>query len=134
MGTDRSVAAWAATSTLALAAVVALVDPNQPGHYPTCPTKLLTGLDCPACGTLRGLHDLSRGHLAAALDHNVLLLVAVPFLAWIWAGWARTAITGAPAARVVFPRWVMPLMVTVAIAFTVVRNLSIPGLTWLDAV
>lgn len=133
MSTQRAVAAWTAAGTLAAAAVVALVDPNQPGRYPSCPTRLLTGLDCPACGTLRGLHELSRGHIAAALDHNVLLLAAVPLGLWLWFRWARTATTGTPAPAVVYPRWVMPVMVTVAVTFTVARNLSIPALTWLDA-
>ncbi len=119
--------------TLAAVAVVARVDPNQPGHYPGCPTRLLTGVDCPACGTLRGLHELSRGHFGAALDHNVLLLAAVPFGIWMWVRWTRAAVTGTPARVVVPPRWVVPVLSIVAITFTLVRNLSIPGLTWLDA-
>ena len=133
MGTHRAVAAWTATGTFAAAAVVALVDPNRPGRYPSCPTRLLTGLDCPACGTLRGLHELSRGHLGAALDHNVLLLAAIPFGLWLWFRWARTAATGTAAPAVVYPRWVVPVMVTVAIIFTLARNLPIAALTWLDA-
>ena len=133
MGTDRSAAAWAAAATLAAGAVVVVLDPNQPGHYPVCPTRFLTGLDCPLCGTLRGLHDLSRGHVASALDHNVLLVVTVPLLLWIWIRWVRTAASGRPAPALPSPRWAVPVMVSVAVAFTVVRNLSIPGLTWLDA-
>ena len=133
MTSERSTAAWTASGTLAALAIVALVDPSRPGHYPSCPTRLLTGLDCPACGTLRGLHELSHGHLLAALDHNLLLLAAVPLGCWTWIRWARTAATGEPPRAVALPRWVMPVMVTVAMAFTVLRNLSIPALTWLDA-
>ena len=32
---------------LVATAYVGLVDPNAPGHYPLCPTKYLTGVDCP---------------------------------------------------------------------------------------
>lgn len=134
MRTDRSVAAWTALGTVAAAAVVTLVDPNQPGRYPSCPTRLLTGLDCPACGTLRGLHELSQGHVGAALGHNVLLLAAVPLGLWLWLRWVRTAASGSAPTPIAYPRWVMPVMVTIAVAFTVARNLAIPALTWLDAV
>ncbi|GMA37439.1 DUF2752 domain-containing protein [Demequina litorisediminis] len=38
----------------ALAAVtyVGNVDPHEGGHYPTCPSLLLTGFYCPGCGSL----------------------------------------------------------------------------------
>jgi hypothetical protein len=133
MGTERAVAAWTAAGTGAALAIIALVDPNRPGHYPTCPTRLVLDLDCPACGTLRGLHALSQGDVASALDHNILLLAAVPLGAWIWLRWVRTAITGRPAPAVSWPRWVAPAMIGVAVVFTVTRNLAIPALTWLDA-
>ena len=32
--------------------VVAVLDPNEPGHYPTCPFLRLTGLGVPGCGSL----------------------------------------------------------------------------------
>ena len=130
---QRAVQARRRAAVSSIAAVVTLVDPNQPGRYPSCPTRLLTGLDCPACGTLRGLHELSQGHVAAALGHNVLLLAAVPLGLWVWLRWVRTAASGSAPAPIAYPRWVMPVMVTIAVAFTVARNLSIPALTWLDA-
>ena len=63
------------------------VDPNQPGHYPLCPTQALFGVDCPGCGLLRGTHDLVTGDVAGAVDHNVLLLVIVPLVAILWSRW-----------------------------------------------
>lgn len=133
MGTERATATWTAVGTTVALGIIALVDPNRPGHYPTCPTRLFMDLDCPACGTLRGLHALSRGDVVSALDHNVLFLAAVPFGAWVWFRWVRTAVTGRPARAVVWPRWAGPAAIAVAVAFMVARNLSISGLTWLDA-
>ncbi|MGZ6777584.1 MAG: DUF2752 domain-containing protein, partial [Mycobacterium sp.] len=38
---------------------IGLADPHTPGFvYPACPFKLLTGLNCPACGGLRMTHDV----------------------------------------------------------------------------
>ena len=56
--------------------VAHLVDPNQPGNYPTCPWLALTGTFCPGCGTLRATHALSEGHLLEALQRNPLTVAA----------------------------------------------------------
>jgi hypothetical protein len=74
----RQVEAAVGLAALGFFAVVAgLVDPSQPGHYPTCPFRALTGLACPGCGSLRALHDLVHGHPVAALGHNGLFVVVL---------------------------------------------------------
>jgi hypothetical protein len=117
-------------AALGACAVVAAVDPNEPGHYPTCPFKLVTGLDCPGCGTLRAIHALTRGDLLLAMDHNVLTVLFLPVLVWAWLGWWRhrrgeraepPALTGRVALAV-------PVVVGL---FWVVRNLPIEPLAWL---
>ena len=67
---------------------VALVDPHNPrAVMPRCPTKHVTGLDCPACGTLRLTHDLLHADLRAAVHDNPFLLVCSPMLgALLWRG------------------------------------------------
>lgn len=79
-------------------AYLAVVDPNEPGHYPLCPTRALFGLDCPGCGIMRGTHDLITGDPAGALDHNVALVVLVPLVLLLWLGWLRRTWTGHTAA------------------------------------
>ena len=105
----RRLAAPLSTGALVLAsaAYVGLVDPNAPGHYPLCPTKALTGLDCPGCGGLRACHSLVTGDLVGALDHNafvVLVLLPLAVVAWVlwlvraWRG-PQTPATSAAAGR-----------------------------------
>ena len=48
-------------------AVVATVDPSEPGHYPECPFHWITGLYCPGCGTLRAVHALTHGDVLGAI-------------------------------------------------------------------
>ncbi len=77
------------TGALAVGALayVGLADPHRPGSlFPPCPFKLLTGLNCPACGGLRMTHDLLHGDLAAAVVDNVFLLIGLPALA-LWVLW-----------------------------------------------
>jgi hypothetical protein len=124
-----------AVGALAGCAVVALADPAEAGIYPTCPTHALLGVDCPACGTLRGLHAALRGDVLGALDHNLLLLVALPFGLLLWGRWVLEA-TGSPSRGpqpLRWPAWVVPVVVTVLVAFAILRNLPISSLVWLDS-
>jgi hypothetical protein len=132
LGPERAVPASLVIGAVCGCTLIALVDPNEVGRYPTCPTRSLLGIDCPACGTLRGIHSLSRGRLGEALDHNLLLLLAVPFAAVVWWRWVRAA-AGRPARPFTMPRCVVPLVVIVATVFAVVRNLPIDQLAWLDS-
>ena len=107
LGPDRATPASLALGALCGCALIALVDPNEGGRYPTCPTQAILGIDCPACGTLRGLHALSRGQVGRALDHNVLLLLAVPIGLITWWRWVRGAL-GRPVRPLALPGWAVP--------------------------
>lgn len=102
------------------------VNPNEPGHYPLCPTKALFGIDCPGCGCTRALYSLIHGDLATAADHNILLLLFVPFAIVLWVRWVMRAWRGVSPAvsmRTFRLRNRAMIIVLVAIlAFGVVRN------------
>jgi Protein of unknown function (DUF2752) len=117
-----------AAAALAATTYLALVDPNQPGHYPICPFRSITGYACPGCGSLRAVHDLATGNLAGALQRNVLTVLALPLLALLWVRWLRTNVSGPRAA--ILPPWLLRSalwsMLALVVAFGVTRNL--PGL------
>ena len=111
--------AWAGAAVFAgLFTLTAIVSPEQPGHYPACPFRALTGLACPGCGSLRALHDLAHGHVAAALTHNAMLVTMLPVA---MAAWLRV-VTGKTSARP-NPRWLGPAVLVVLAIWTVIRNL-----------
>lgn len=132
LGPARAAPASLAIGAVCGCALIALVDPNEGGRYPVCPTRSLLGIDCPACGTLRGIHALTRGRIGVALDHNLLLVLAVPIGFALWVGWVRRAL-GRPMPSVALPRWVGPAAVVLAVGFTLARNLPVPSLAWLDS-
>ncbi|QZN87530.1 DUF2752 domain-containing protein [Cellulomonas sp. C5510] len=110
-------------------AVLATVDPNRPGHYPTCPFLLLTGLYCPGCGSLRALHDLTQLDVAGAWGMNPLLVVALPLMVASWLAWTRRAVRGAPKARLL-PGWTVNALLVLLLVYWVARN--VPALApWL---
>jgi hypothetical protein len=40
----------------------------------------MTGLLCPGCGTLRGIHHLLHGRIGMAMGLNPLMVISIPFL------------------------------------------------------
>lgn len=113
-------------ATAAGLAYLAAVDPNEPGHYPLCPTRALFGVDCPGCGVMRGMHDLVTGDVRGALDHNLLLVVLVPLSVVLWVRWIVRAWRGETAALSYgqFRRrnTITIVSLVVVLAFGVVRN------------
>lgn len=115
-----------AAGVIAATSYIRVVDPNQPGHYPLCPTLALLGIDCPGCGGLRATHALAQGDVLTAIDHNALFVALVPLLVGLWALWLVRAWTGvAPPrspARDRVARAVPIAVLVIAMAFAVVRN------------
>jgi len=48
------------------------------GHAPRCFFKMLTGYDCPGCGSQRAFYSLLHGDIAAAWSYNPFIFFAVP--------------------------------------------------------
>ena len=65
---------------LAGAAYLFVFEPGKTGFFPLCPFRLVTGLNCPGCGTTRALHQILHGHFLTAFTLNPLLLIAIPFM------------------------------------------------------
>lgn len=116
----------AGAAGLAGCVLVFAVDPNEPGHYPVCPTRALLGIDCPGCGLMRGTHDLLHGNLAGAVDHNLLIPVLVPLVLLLWLGWLKRASTGIRPAvtRGRFRRRnrILVIGLVLLLAFGIIRN------------
>jgi hypothetical protein len=89
-----------ASTVVAMAAgglsVIYLLAPETSDLYPPCPFLALTGFYCPGCGTLRALHQLTRGHPLAALDLNPLMMLLLPFIMYFLASHVMLALTGWP--------------------------------------
>jgi hypothetical protein len=115
---------------LAAVGYVRTVDPNVPGHYPGCPTQTLLGIDCAGCGGLRATHEFAHGNIGAALDHNILVVLAVPLVVVVLAVWWRRAWRGVvsdpaqySARRARLERIIPLAVVAVLLGFSVIRNL-----------
>jgi hypothetical protein len=117
---------WVAAGFLTMAAagvVLYLFDPETAGFYPVCALHQLTGLQCPGCGSLRALHQLTHGNIANAWRLNPLLVAFLPLGLWLglretvrWTlGWRWPGVINRPIIG-----W---SLVIVTVVFGIARNL-----------
>jgi Protein of unknown function (DUF2752) len=110
-------------TVLAGFAVVGLVDPHDPGHYPVCPTRSVLGIYCPLCGGLRAANDLTHGDVLGAASSNLLFALVLPVAFVAWLLWVRDRARGST--RDLWTPTTRQLWVAAAVLviFMVVRNL-----------
>lgn len=107
---------------LAAALVVLFAcDPLRVPIYPVCVFHRLTGLNCPGCGSLRAMHQLLHGNLREALHLNALLVLSLPFFAWIAFRLVRQQMKGTPG-MAIQPVWLWAYF-GAWLAFGVLREL-----------
>jgi hypothetical protein len=73
---------WAIAVVLlwgALVVAAIIVETKTGQRFVFCPLKRISGIPCPACGSMRSISSLLQGDLLAALSYNPLFLV----LAWV---------------------------------------------------
>lgn len=69
---------------LVLIAIVGLCvyfyfDPSD-NFFPRCPFLMLTGYQCPGCGSQRAIHALLHGDVASAWHYNAVMVAAIPYI------------------------------------------------------
>ena len=123
-GAARLVVAAEMMGTLAAALYLKRHDPRDPRAWmPVCPVKLVTHLDCPACGGLRLVHDVLNGRIRAAADDNPFLLLCAPLLIFMtWRHWR--AILNDEEMKMAPGIW--PVVAGAAFAWMIVRNVHQP--------
>ena len=90
---------------------------------PRCPSKLITGYDCPGCGTQRALHALLHGDIAGAWRFNPYLFFAVPFLATVIWGSIDSLPLSEKMRKITHNKWVAYGYIEAFIAWWIVRNI-----------
>lgn len=130
MNTETSASAlrkrWKLPVIILVAVVVAVVygffDPSHTWWMPKCPVYILTGYQCPGCGSQRALHALLHGDMAGAFRANAMLVVFIPVLAILWVSEARRG-RWPGLFRVMFHPVTIIAVLVVLVAWGIGRNL-----------
>lgn len=116
---------------IAATTYIGVLDPNSSTNaFPLCPLRYLTGIDCPACGGLRAAFSLTRGDVLQAADHNLLFMVALPFLVVGYGFWLARSL-GFSLPRLKPPAVAVPAVLALILGFTIARNLPVDALSFL---
>lgn len=108
-------------AVVVLAWVLYTFNPEQVAFYPRCPSKLLFNIDCPGCGTARGLHALFHGDIARAWHYNPALFVILPVLVLYL--WAINRPVNSRWYRIAYSPYVPASVLILVVVWTVMRNL-----------
>ncbi len=97
-------------------------------------SRSVFGVDCPFCGGLRATNALLRGNFGSALDHNVVLAVALPVVALMWVWWVVREWRGDGPPPVKVPNWITVTAAILLVVFGIVRNFGGPAwIRWLHS-
>ena len=99
-------------------------NPSSPANqfFPKCPFLLITGLQCPGCGSTRALYHILHLHPIEAFTFNPLLVLTLPFLIYGFLGFTRSAIMGTPYRRLFIPPAYLWAWLALLIFFWIFRN------------
>jgi len=109
---------------VALGGFLFFFNPASPANqfFPKCPFRLLTGMQCPGCGSTRACYQLVHLHPVAAFKLNPLFMLTLPFIVYGFLGYTKSAITGQPQRRLFVPSFYLWTWLVLMIFFWVFRN------------
>lgn len=98
-------------------------DPHGLGSYGLCPSKFVFGFDCPGCGGLRAVNDLTNLDIASAMSSNIAVVALVAILPIFYLVWvARRARGDSDAAMIVLGPRVGAVVLVGLFVFMILRN------------
>jgi hypothetical protein len=111
-------------SLIAIAGFLFFFNPASPANqfFPKCPFRLLTGMQCPGCGSTRACYQLLHLHPVAAFKLNPLFMLTLPFIVYGFLGYTKSAISGRPQRRLFIPSFYLWSWLVLMIFFWIFRN------------
>lgn len=71
---------WGILIILAVGFLYYSFNPGEYAIFPKCPFFVLTGLQCPGCGSQRAIHSLLHLNFIDAFKYNALLVISIPIV------------------------------------------------------
>ncbi|WP_158534960.1 DUF2752 domain-containing protein [Mucilaginibacter hurinus] len=103
-----------------------LFNPSEHSFFPKCPFRVLTGFDCPGCGSQRAAHALLHADVVGAIGHNLLLVISMPLLVVHW-GYKIASLIKKQKLQwpLLYHRATPKVVFVIVVAFWIIRNTTI---------
>jgi hypothetical protein len=107
---------------LAGVAYLFVFEPGKTGLFPVCLFRLVTGYQCPGCGSTRAMHQLLHGEVIAAFMLNPFFLLAIPFLLYALIRYSTIVMRGGVPRQNTLPAPYIYALFFVVLSFWIFRN------------
>ncbi|MEN8897634.1 MAG: DUF2752 domain-containing protein [Nonlabens sp.] len=97
-------------------------NPEESAFFPKCPSKYVTGYDCPGCGSQRAVHAALNGNLEKAFDYNSLFFFLLPYGLLVGVFEWIPSLRDTSFRRIIINRYVVLGVFAFIVIFTVWRN------------
>ena len=116
---------WLGVAGVSLLGLVAWFKPDGQSFYPRCFLYVTTGIQCPGCGATRATHALLRGDWGTAWRLNPFWVSVAPLMAWSYLAWLVDDLWRWRWPQPLGNRYVLAVLLGLAGAFGVARNLPV---------
>ena len=90
---------------------------------PKCSFYLLTGLECPTCGSQRAVHTIMNGEIIKGFAYNPFIIIAIPYaVALISISLVKTRTTR-KIKKIILCRRAIYIYMAIYIAWWIIRNI-----------
>jgi hypothetical protein len=99
-------------------------DPETQPLFPRCPFFLITGYQCPGCGSQRALHSLLHADIGTAFKQNAFMVLAIPYVfLGIYLQYLGGKLRHPRLENIFYGRWSAIILLVVIFAYWILRNL-----------
>ena len=99
-------------------------DPETQPLFPRCPFFLITGYQCPGCGSQRALHSLLHADIGTAFKQNAFMVLAIPYaFLGLYLQYLRSKLRHPRLENIFYGRWSAIILLVVIFAYWILRNL-----------
>ena len=108
---------------VAVAFLFYFFDPADEALAPKCPSLLITGYECPGCGSQRAIHDLLHLRIGNAFAHNLLVPIAIPYIILgVYFQYFGGKEKYPKVERMFFGKWAAMAILVIVIVYWILRN------------
>lgn len=99
-------------------------DPETYALFPKCPFLMVTGIECPGCGSQRAIHQLTHLNIISAFKYNAFVVIVLPYIfLGLYLEFLGGKIRHPKLEKIFFGRWSAIIVLIFVISYWIFRNI-----------